>query len=992
MDKRIGSYRVLEEVAIGGHATVYRVWDTRTSRTMALKVLHPHLSRDPAYLNRFEREANMTSSVHHPNIVRIFEVGKVKDSHFISMEYLPMTLHHLLRGQVQLPIHRAMDIAHQVCLGLDAAAQQGIVHRDIKPQNVLLGTEGTVKITDFGIARAQELATMTRTGLVMGTPHYMAPEQARGEAPDVRSDIYSVGVLLYQMLAGRVPFEGDNPWEVIRQHVEEPPASVRAFHSEVPEELAAVVERCLRKNPADRFEAPLELAEAIESLEPSVGQSPFDNLGEIIASLPEGGIQAPATASLPASGVAGWWGPVQRRWPFALAALGAALVIVLFPAGGLSGLNSLFGPEETPTPAPLATSTPPPRPTPVFTATPPPSASPLPTSSPTTTPPTATPVPVPSPLPVVPQSITKEIRPISPGEAATVSLTPEEVNQVGVSQVRISAARSIRDAVIVLERLDRPPVPSQPPGHVFSYIDISILGSDAVRVSGATISFTVPSSWLSENDVDPGGVALYNFQSEWTALPTLVDSRDGDILVYSARTPGFSVFAVAGAERQPTPTPGPTPSPTPPPSPTPTPTPSPTLTPTPAPTPSEDALLLQHVGTGPTTTPPFTLNSSPWKLQYRTSWSGPVALELVSETGVSRLAEHEAREGVLYETFVYEAVGASAIGVPIAPPGAEWTVWVTANPTSPPPGSLFGPPGTVFAYAGTSHAKTPTFSIASSPWKLRFQTTWDGAFALAAVAPGGAETPLFDGPVSAGVVYETFLYGVTGDMYLSSTVAPPAGRWVAWAVQDPPLPVVSPEGRERGLVFTHTGTGRVNSPPFQADFSPWRLVYTTSWSGPLTLSANGVDGVQTLVEQEVAAGIIYETYIYGLLEAAYLSVGEAPSAGAWSVSITQNPDRLPVSVPGGPPEAIFGYSGTGNASTPEFQVQDPVWRLVYRASWSGELAITSGGRTLVAGDVTSGEMQEITVSGLTGAVHLTLEGVPPDGVWAVWVVGESGNS
>ena len=168
--QRIGRYQILEEIAAGGQATVYRVWDTQTGSVLALKMMHPHLGRDTSYVERFHREARMAASINHPNIIRIYEVGEENGAHFMSMEYLPLSLHSLIQAQGSLPLERAVNIAYQVCQGLQSAHQHGIIHRDIKPPNILMAPDGTAKLTDFGIARA---------GMVMGTPHYMSPEQAK---------------------------------------------------------------------------------------------------------------------------------------------------------------------------------------------------------------------------------------------------------------------------------------------------------------------------------------------------------------------------------------------------------------------------------------------------------------------------------------------------------------------------------------------------------------------------------------------------------------------------------------------------------------------------------------------------------------------------------------------------------------------------------------------------------------------------------------------
>ena len=268
----IGKYRILEEIASGSQGTVYRPRDTSLNRVVALKVLHPHLSSDASILERFRREAQMAASVTHPNITQIFEVDQDGDRHFISMEYLPLSIHNLIQSQGRLPIDRASAICLQTAAALQAANHSGIVHRDIKPQNLLLAPDGTVKVTDFGIARAASLSTMTQTGALMGTPHYMSPEQARGQTPDIRSDLYSLGIVLYQMLTGQVPFQADIPLEVMRQHSEVQPTPVRQRRGEVPVGLEQVVMRCLEKRPERRYQTPDELARALRVAAPGPGR------------------------------------------------------------------------------------------------------------------------------------------------------------------------------------------------------------------------------------------------------------------------------------------------------------------------------------------------------------------------------------------------------------------------------------------------------------------------------------------------------------------------------------------------------------------------------------------------------------------------------------------------------------------------------------------------------------------------------------------------
>ena len=253
MRQRIGRYEILEAIASGGFATVYRARDSQLGRVVALKVLHPHMTSDPQYVERFLREARMAASINHPNVVVIHAVGQEGDTHFIAMEYLPSSLESLLQ-QGKLPVAQALSIARQVALALEAAHQRGIIHRDLKPQNILLTAEGTPRVSDFGIARAAELSTMTASGMVLGTPHYMSPEQAQGRQVDARSDIYSLGCVLYQMLTGALPFEATTSWEVIRQHIEVAPRRVGQLRPEVPAAVEQLVSRCLEKQPGRRYQ------------------------------------------------------------------------------------------------------------------------------------------------------------------------------------------------------------------------------------------------------------------------------------------------------------------------------------------------------------------------------------------------------------------------------------------------------------------------------------------------------------------------------------------------------------------------------------------------------------------------------------------------------------------------------------------------------------------------------------------------------------------
>ena len=269
--RHIGRYQVLDEIAAGGQGAVYRAFDPQTGQIVALKVLHPSLAGDRTYLDRFRREASLASSIDHPNVTKIFEVGESGGSHFMALEFLPESLGGVIQSGGPMQIERAADFAAQIAEGLGAAHALGIVHRDVKPQNVLVSPDGTLKVTDFGIARGAALSTMTATGAMMGTPHYMSPEQCRGERADVRSDIYSLGCVLYQMLTGELPFSATTPLAVIRQHIDDRPRPARQRRSDLPRSLASVVERAMEKRPDRRFQSASEMMAALRAAVPGLG-------------------------------------------------------------------------------------------------------------------------------------------------------------------------------------------------------------------------------------------------------------------------------------------------------------------------------------------------------------------------------------------------------------------------------------------------------------------------------------------------------------------------------------------------------------------------------------------------------------------------------------------------------------------------------------------------------------------------------------------------
>lgn len=248
-------YEIRRKIARGGMADVFLARDRLLDRPVALKVLFPELSVDPSFVERFRREAQNAAKLSHPNIVSVYDWGEDANTYFIVMEFVDgKSLSAMLRENGPLPANRAATIGAEVAAALSAAHRNGVVHRDVKPGNVLIDDRGGVKVTDFGIARARNTTeNLTQTGAVMGTATYFSPEQAQGHAVDQRSDVYSLGVVLYEMAAGQAPFSGDNPVTIAYKHVREEPPALQSLNREVPAGYAAIVSRAMAKAPGDRY-------------------------------------------------------------------------------------------------------------------------------------------------------------------------------------------------------------------------------------------------------------------------------------------------------------------------------------------------------------------------------------------------------------------------------------------------------------------------------------------------------------------------------------------------------------------------------------------------------------------------------------------------------------------------------------------------------------------------------------------------------------------
>jgi eukaryotic-like serine/threonine-protein kinase len=262
-----GRYEIEDLVGTGGMSSVYRARDTVLEREVALKILHDHFSGDPDYVERFRREARAIARLNHPNIVTVIDRGEFGGRQFIVFEHVPgHNLKDVVRRHGPLPVPEALALTQQIARGLAFAHDHGVVHRDVKPQNVLLDENGTVKVTDFGIARSIDPRDeLTQTGTMLGTSDYIAPEQASGRRVDARSDQYSLGVLLYELLTGEPPYSGDTFMAVAMKHVRDPVPSVRKRRPDVSSRVEEILVRAMAKRPEDRFPTTEAMTAALET-------------------------------------------------------------------------------------------------------------------------------------------------------------------------------------------------------------------------------------------------------------------------------------------------------------------------------------------------------------------------------------------------------------------------------------------------------------------------------------------------------------------------------------------------------------------------------------------------------------------------------------------------------------------------------------------------------------------------------------------------------
>jgi eukaryotic-like serine/threonine-protein kinase len=308
-----GRYRILRKLGSGGMANVYLAEDEDLGRRVAIKILSERYANDESFNERFRREAKSAASLSHPNIVSIYDRGEADGIPYIAMEVIEgRSLKELILTRGPLPLATAIDYTHQILDALRFAHRNGIIHRDIKPHNILLGAENRAKVTDFGIARAGA-SQMTEVGSIMGTAQYLSPEQARGAPVTAASDLYSVGIVLYEMLTGQVPFSGDSAIEIAMKHLNETPRPPSSLRPELTPELDQVVLRALAKNPEDRYQASEEFSADLDRVEAGIPIAPETSAAA--TAILSGGFETSATQVIPPTETARQLPPTQPAAP-----------------------------------------------------------------------------------------------------------------------------------------------------------------------------------------------------------------------------------------------------------------------------------------------------------------------------------------------------------------------------------------------------------------------------------------------------------------------------------------------------------------------------------------------------------------------------------------------------------------------------------------------------------------------------------------------------
>ncbi|HEV2784996.1 MAG TPA: protein kinase, partial [Solirubrobacteraceae bacterium] len=304
-----GRYRVRDRIGSGGMADVYDAEDVNLGRDVALKLLHRRFARDDQFVERFRRAASSAARLQHPNVVGVYDRGEHDGTYYIAMERLEgRTLKELIVEEAPLDQRRVIALGLQIAEAAQFAHENGVIHRDLKPHNVIVGADDQLKVTDFGIARAGA-SEMTETGSIMGTAQYLSPEQAEGHAVTAASDVYSIGIVLYEMVAGRVPFEADSAVSIALKHLTEAPAPLAEFRPDVHPALEAVILRALVKDPAARYESAADLAADLRAARERI-EAGQDGRGTV---LPAGAVVPVAGAAVPGEDEED---ERRRRWPW----------------------------------------------------------------------------------------------------------------------------------------------------------------------------------------------------------------------------------------------------------------------------------------------------------------------------------------------------------------------------------------------------------------------------------------------------------------------------------------------------------------------------------------------------------------------------------------------------------------------------------------------------------------------------------------------------
>lgn len=336
INKELGQYKILAEIGRGGMGIVYRAYQKSLNREVALKILPPTLSFDENLVKRFHREAEAAAGLNHPNIIQIFDINEIEGIHFFAMEYLRgESLTQKIKREGPLPITEAVRITIDVADALSYSHAEGIIHRDIKPSNIMIDPHGHLKVTDFGLARAMESSHLTMTGTIIGTPEYMSPEQARGENLDGRSDLYSLGIVFYETLTARIPFEASTPFAVAQKQIYEPLPSPRSLRPEIPEVLENVILKSTEKNPEQRYQTGKDLKEDLEAF------ITISGLERITPTVP---VSSREVHPIKASRVQET--PLKRMPWGKISLAGATLLIVLFSLLFIPKKKALQKPEE----------------------------------------------------------------------------------------------------------------------------------------------------------------------------------------------------------------------------------------------------------------------------------------------------------------------------------------------------------------------------------------------------------------------------------------------------------------------------------------------------------------------------------------------------------------------------------------------------------------------------------------------------------------------